>query len=156
MNEPVEVSVPCNCEGSPHEADTVYLAAQLGLEGGLAVEAAMSSAETQEQQTVAVSLALVRNNILGWTFVDAQGQPIPVTPSAINRMLPYARGGEEVANRAAGLYLEDAFGPLAQRVRVQSRVSRTNGKTRPILAGHEKPRRKPSAPSSRRASAGKP
>lgn len=156
MSEPIEVSVPCNCPDSPHDADTVYLAPALGMAAGLAVEAAMTSSTSEEAQTFAVSLALVRHNILGWTFVDENGIPVPVNAHNIDLMLPYARGGEEVANRAARLYTDDAFGPLARRVRGPSQKSRTNGQTRPILASHAKPRRKSSGSSSRAGSAGTP
>lgn len=156
MTEPIEVPVgACRCEGTPHSEDIVYLAPELSMSGGLAVEAAMSSATTAEGQTLAVSLALVHHNIVGWTFVDGNGLSVPVTPGNVDRLLPYARGGELVANKAAGLYLEDAVAPLAQRLRPRSQPSRTNGQTRPILASHAPSRRRRSASSSPAASGGK-
>lgn len=149
--EPVTVPVgDCRCPGTPHEQDEVYLAPELGLTAGLAVEAAMSSNEG-DAQTIAVSLALINHNIVGWTFTSETG-PVPVTPQTVQTWLPYAKGGEAVANKAAGLYLDSFLGPLAQRL--SSRSSRTNGQTRPILASHKPSRRKRAGSSSEPGSAG--
>jgi hypothetical protein len=156
--EPVEVPVgACRCPGTPHEEDVVYLAPELGFEAGLAVEAAMSSSTDQTEQTLAVALALVRRNVLGWTFVDEEGKPEPVNNQNIERLLPYARGGEAVANKAAGLYLKAVLDPLERRARgTSSRSSLTNGQTRPILSSHKPSQRKRSPRSSRAGSAGQP
>ena len=152
--EPVTVPVgDCRCPGTPHEQDEVYLAAELGLTAGLAVEAAMSSNEG-DAQTIAVSLALINHNIVGWTFTDETG-PVPVNPGTIQTWLPYAKGGEAVANKAAGLYLDSFLGPLAQRLAGHSQQSRTNGKTRPILASRNPSQKKRGGSSSQPASAGK-
>ena len=153
MTEPVPVPVgDCRCPETPHDEDIVYLAPELGLAAGLAVEAAMAGNEG-EGQTVAVSLALVNHNIVGWTFIDEAGT-VAITPANIARLLPYARGGEAVANRAAGLYLDSFLGPLARRL--DSQRSRTNGQTRPILASRNPSRRKRSGSSSPADSAGVP
>lgn len=151
--ENIEVPVgECRCPGSPHEQDMVYLAPELGLTAGLAVEAAMASSDG-EGQTIAVSLALINHNIVEWTFTDEAGV-VAITPANIQRLLPYAKGGEAVANRAAGLYLNSFFAPLQARLGLPP--SRTNGQTRPILQSHRPSRRKRSASSSPDGSAGKP
>lgn len=156
MAEPIPVPVgDCRCPGAPHEEDTVFLAPELGLAAGLAVEAAM--AETSgAAQTVAVSLALINNNIVDWTFIGSDGQPVPINPVTIQTQLPYARGGEAVANKAAGLYLDSFITPLAERVRTHSPRSLTNGQTRPILTSRQPSRRKRGGSSSRAGSAGTP
>lgn len=151
MPEPIEVPVPCNCEPAHEDGDTVYLSPVLGLRGGLAVEAAM----TEPDPTIAVSMALITNNVLGWTKT-AGDEPIPVTEANLEALLPWAKGGEIVANRAAGLYLDDAFAPLEMRRLASLRPSRTNGQTRPLLASRKPSRRKPSGSSSPAASAGEP
>jgi hypothetical protein len=117
------------------------------LTGGLAVEAAM----TEKNATLAVSLALIHHNIVDWTFVDAQGKPEPVNSDTIETLLPYAKGGEKVANKAASLYLQDAIGPLGDRV--DEAIKANN---RPILAGHRQRRPKKSGSSSPAASDGAP
>lgn len=168
MTDPIAVPIGvCPCLGTPHgDGDIVYLRPKLGLEGGLAVEAAMASGTTQSEQTVAVSMALIQWNITGWTFTgepDKKGEPtpVPVPPAPIqmdvlDALLPYAEGGEKIANKAAELYLEAVYGPLAARVSARSPSLPHNGATPPILAGHLPSRRKRSGSSSPRASVGKP
>lgn len=148
MPDPINVPVPCTCPQVHEDGDVVYLAPHLGLRGGLAVEAAM----TEPDATVAVSMALIEHNVLGWSKTDERGDPIPVTSASIEEHLPWARGGEIVANKAAGLYLEDAFAPFQKRRDELLQSSRTNGQTRPLLTSRSRPKRKPS--SSRGGSAG--
>lgn len=158
--DPITVPVgDCRCPGTPHEQDEVYLAAELGLTAGLAVEAAMNDSKP-EDQNVAVSLALIHHNIVGWSFLDEKG-PVPFRRpdgkpdvAAIERLLPYARGGEAVANKAAGLYIDSFLVPLAARVSARSQTSRTNGTTRPLLASRKPSQRKRGGSSSRAGSAG--
>jgi hypothetical protein len=150
--DPINVPVPCTCPQAHEDGDVVYLAPVLGLRGGLAVEAAMSD----PNPTLAVSLALIQHNVLDWSKTDEKGDPVPITDANLEALLPWAKGGEIVANRAAGLYLEDAFAPLANRLADSSRPSRTNGQTRPLLASRKPSRRKPSGSSSPVASDGGP
>jgi hypothetical protein len=142
--DPISVPVPCTCPQEHEGGDVVYLAPQLGLRGGLAVESAM----TEPDPTMAVAWALITNNVVGWTKTDANGDTEPITDATLDALLPYAKGGEIVSNRAASLYLEDAFGPLALRRKGSLPPSRTNGQTRPLLASRKPSRRKRSESSS--------
>lgn len=144
MPDPISVPVPCTCPQVHEDGDVVYLAPQLGLKGGLAIESAMTEADP----TMAVAWALITNNVLGWTKTNAAGDIEPITDATLDALLPYAKGGELVSNRAASLYLDDAFGPLALRRKGSSPPSRTNGSTRPLLASRKPSRRKRSASSS--------
>lgn len=152
MPDPINVPVPCTCPQAHEDGDVVYLAPKLGLRGGLAVESAM----TEPDPTMAVAWALITNNVVGWTKTDANGDPEPITEENLDALLPYAQGGEIVSNRAASLYLEDAFGPFEQRRKDSLQRSRTSGQTRPLLASHKPSRRKRSGSSSEPASDGQP
>lgn len=152
MPDPINVPVPCTCPQVHEDGDVVYLNPILGLKGGIAVEAAMSA----DDPTVAVSLALIEHNVIGWTKTDVRGEPEPVTAANIEALLPWAKGGEIVANRAAGLYLDDAFAPFQKRRDELLRTSRTNGQTRPLLASHKSSRPKRSRSSSPAGSDGEP
>jgi hypothetical protein len=154
--EPVPVPVPhCPCPGTPHpDGHTVHLRPKLGLEGGLAVEAAMAAHSNVDTQTLAVTLALVRHNVVAWDFTDAKGSVMPITPESIEELLPYAEGGELVANKAAGLYLDSVYGPLRARLSTRLPKSPLNGQTPPTAGSAKRSQKRRSASSSQRASAG--
>ena len=87
--------------------------------------------------------------IADWTF------PEPITQESVARLLPFADGGLEVAEAADALYSGEVFRPLARRISALSATSSTARSTSPIPAtGSRRP--KPSRPSSRNGTAGKP
>jgi hypothetical protein len=145
---------PCPVE-TPHDGHTVFLRPKLGMEGGLAVEAVIASDLDADAQTVAVTLAMVRHNVVGWDFTDAEGKAVPINPATIEEYLPYAEGGELVANKAAGMYLEAVYGPLRARLSKRSPTPPLNGSTLQTAGSANRSQRRRSASSSRRASAGK-
>ena len=115
--QPVVVNVgACRCIGGAHTTDTVTLAPEasmtLGLRGKGAIAAAGNDAARLESMLARV---FIDEGIIGWTFVDAEGQPEPVNHDNVERLLPWGRGGAEVSERANDLYSEAVLGPLVRR-----------------------------------------
>ncbi len=87
--------------------------------------------------------------IVDWTFPDE------ITPANIARLLPDGGGGLEVAEAADGLYSTEVMRPLLQRLSKSSLTGPKGGSTPPSRSSGSK-RQRPSAPSSRNGTAGKP
>ncbi len=87
--------------------------------------------ENVESAIVEAGLAEVylRLGIIAWSFKDAKGQPEPLTPANIARLLPYNGGGREVAEVADQLYSDEVFHPLAATPSGSSRNGRTGTST---------------------------
>jgi hypothetical protein len=98
-NGRIEVG-PCRCPGAIHGEDWVELHPDLTLSGGLAVAAHIGDNSGLSRLEVGPSAlkALMRTEIMAWSFLDDDGKPVPVIPETIERMLPYAKGGAVVAN----------------------------------------------------------
>lgn len=129
---PVELNVgPCDCPGSPHpDGDVVYMAPVLSMAGGMAAQGAINEAG---HDPIALQEHLaklwIRHAVIDWTFVDEDGDKIPLTPDTIARALPYGKGGRLVAERADDLYAEDILAPLADRLKKLSRSGRSGVST---------------------------
>lgn len=144
---------PCPCEGTPHpDGETVYLRTKLGLGGGtalqrLVVEANQDRADNADL-TGRLAEAYLRVGVVGWTFVDQRGRPIPVTPESLQRLLldDFERAAP-IADKADDLYMGTVLAPLVKRVSESSSSSTTNGSTSHKPGGRSKPR-KPSRRSS--------
>lgn len=127
--EPVVVNVgPCRCAGTPHvDGDTVSLSKNPPLEVGLAASQAMAE-DGADNIRIALGLAYLRA-IEAWTFVDDDGDPIPVTPENIRAALPWGKGGDIVAEKADELYTGAVLDPLLRRLSNTSRGGPTAGST---------------------------
>lgn len=126
---PVAVGLgECLCPGSPHaDGDSVLLRAYLDLSTGMSVIAEI--AQTDGVGAIErLGRAYLRAGIVGWTFVDGDGAPVPVTPQAIDR-LRWSAGTYQLADRAAELYGEALLSPLAQRVAASSPNGQSAGST---------------------------
>jgi hypothetical protein len=126
------VSVPvgeCRCIGTPHaQGDEVFLKPELDVPMAMAAHAAMnmesltkrvrsgelSMTQANAETQYALTSVYLRFAITGWTFVDAKGNPEPITQANITRLLPWGKGGAEVAERADTLYSEPLFAPLVE------------------------------------------
>jgi hypothetical protein len=132
----------CRCSGGPHpDGDTVYLRAELGPDGGFAAMRAIRGAQAdpdglQEQ----IGRIYAEHGIVDWTFLDDDGDPIPVTPENIRRLTwdviyPIAEKGDDI-------YAEALLRPL-----VAGRLnSSPNGRTAQSTSRKQRPsstRRKP-------------
>lgn len=122
--EPVEVE--CRCPGKPHDVDTVWLRAELGPEGGYAVLRAIRASAAAGDSTLLEELLgreYCKHGIVDWTFLDADGEPVPCTPENIARLSwPVAR---PVAERGDVLYQEELLAPLVVRPSKSSATGRT-------------------------------
>ena len=103
----------------------------------------------------------VEHGIRAWSFVDAEGDSIPVDSGAydwrdtIDRLLPWDKGGAAVMDKADELYSEEVLRPLVGRSLTQLRAGQTDGLI-PATQPSQPPAPKPSRRSSRTSSAGKP
>jgi len=136
--------VACPCPGTPHpEGDIVTLRGTLGLAAGtqlqtLIVQANQSKAETAEVAG-ALAEAYLRVGIVAWTFVDADGKPVPVSPDTIQSMLldDFGRAAP-VADAADGLYSGTVLGPLVNGAAKSSPTTPTERSTSPRASGSQK------------------
>lgn len=129
-SDPIPVPLgSCYCPGTPHDEDTVYLAPQLSMAGGMAAQSAITagfddSLRLQEM----LAEVWIRFGVVSWNLTDEDG-PLEVTPENVARALPYGKGGRLVAEKADDLYAEDILAPLVQRLGTTSPRGRTNGST---------------------------
>lgn len=129
MTEPVRISVgACRCPGAPHAEDAVFLEPTLTNPMGAAAWSAIRSAATASDAEGGVAGVYLRLGIRNWTFVDEAGNPEPITPDNIERLLPFAHGGSELVEQANKLYVDDLMAPLL-RQRAKSATSSDAGPT---------------------------
>lgn len=144
----VEVNVRrCPCPGTPHpNGDIVYLAPEASMTMGLKANGAINKAGGDE---VLLELHLGRvfleEGIVGWTFVENEEDgdrivsvSVPITPDAIERLLPWAKGGSDVAERANELYAGAVIAPLVRRSMSSSGLMPTNGSTSHTRSSRQK------------------
>lgn len=139
MTEGVIVQVgECRCPGTPHaDGDWVELRAEPSIDIGSAVYAAVADVGDDPMALqVAMGRAYLRYGIRSWSFTDVKGERIPITPhksgydELVADLLPFSRGGFEVADRADSLYSEVVLGPLMTRLSlIASRGGQTDGST---------------------------
>ena len=126
----------CRCPGIPHapEGDFVTLAPRLTIPMGAALAMALNGARpdlpsVQAALTAGYMSPAPAGAIVGWSFVDEKGEPEPVTPETIERLIPWSDGGMEVAERADGLYGSDLLAPFQKRLLERSRTGSTADST---------------------------
>lgn len=152
----------CRCPGSPHDHDWVDVDPVVGIHLGGAVLSVFGRAGSSE--TVAQALlteAYLLYGIGSWSFVDEQGDPVPVRPSdgdwpdVVNRWLPFP-DSFRVADRASEVH--PAMGmvrPLLRGSSTPSQDGPTAGSTSASRASGSTPRT-PSGRSSRTPTDGPP
>ena len=111
MSERVKVAVP---------RGTVYLAPRLTVPMGAAAMAVLNGVPPTipAMQAALTSIYLSpapAGGIVAWSFIDDKLEPEAITPDNIERLIPWAEGGADVAEKADELYAGDLFRPLAQR-----------------------------------------
>lgn len=140
---PVPVGA-CRCPGAPHEdGDVVSLYPELGLNGGMAAQAAMWI-DDPIQRGVALYGALLDYGIAAWTFVDDEGNPEPINPDNIRRLLPWMRGGADVSHAAGALYgaaVTTPFEQLMARARASLTQKQSSSPTGPTASSSTSPNR---------------
>ena len=125
-----DITVPCSCPGKPHKEDTVSIPEVLDARlGAAATYAIRNTPGVGADMEGAISEAWLHNAPREWTFVDAEGDPLPVTIDNIDTRLTWDHGGFEVADTANGLYAGDLLNPLVKRMPKPSRRGRTGTST---------------------------
>lgn len=136
------VVVPCTCPGKPHDSDWVDLWPEATLDiGAAATMAVQVYGHDPMQLQVALGHAFVYYGIRAWSYVDAKGNPVPVIPrdpdwpATVDRMLPWLRGGHDLAERADALYATDVLSPWMALPSMGSQPGPTAGPTSATPAG---------------------
>ena len=130
-----DVPVPvgaCLCPGTPHpDGDVVYLAPLLSTMGGQAAQGAIAEAEDVSRLEELLWRVYRDHCITGWNFVDADGDPVPLTPDNKERGLPFAKGGRLVAEKADELYAQDVLAPLQARLAAATKSAKRPARSEP-------------------------
>jgi hypothetical protein len=148
----IPVAVACPCPGTPHsDGDTVFLAPKLGFNAGVIADSKLVDILHGSGDVEAVKAALlatyISDGVRAWTFVDADGADVPVSPQTIQAiLLSDYELGVVVAEAADPLYSKAVTNPLLRRMSASSPPSPTNGSTSRKRASSAK-RRTASAPS---------
>ncbi len=165
MSDPIEVVVragDCPCPDAVHTEERVYLEPVLTLPVASGAATAIRYADaTASAQQAALINAYLPAAIRSWTFLEATVQkdgkrlvlPVPVTRENMERLLPWDKGGLEVAEQADGLYSEMLLRPLVARLSMLLPAGPTDDLTRPIPSSGSA-HRKHSRRSSQNGSAG--
>ena len=122
----------CRCPGDPRphpDGDTVTLSAKLTIPMGAALSMVLNGSHptlpsVQAGLTGGYLSPAPEGGILDWSFVDEAGKPVPVTAEAIERLIPWADGGMEVAEKADELYGADLLAPFLRRLSKSSTTGR--------------------------------
>ena len=166
----VDVNVgECRCPGTPPtphpDGDVVTLAPKLtlpmaaSLNQRMRVDAQASGDASQAGVQFSLMTGYLRpapvGGIVAWSFLeegepDKRGEPtsvpVPITPDNIERLIPWANGGMEVAEEADRLYGQDFLAPFLRRTSSSSKPGRTATSTSASRASGQTPhvRSKPS------------
>lgn len=143
----VEVG-PCRCMPDfPHGTDWVELAPELPIDMGAAVYAAIRAAKGDDIRLQGLmARAYVQFGVVRWSFTDDDGDPIRVQtasadwPDTLDRLLPWGRGGQAVAEKCDELYSDEVLRPFLSRPSTQSPDGATVGSTSAIRdTGRKRP-----------------
>ena len=137
----MDVTIPCLCEGSPHEKDTITLRESLDFRRASIARNAFLVLLSERGGTApladvlaTVTETFIRVGIVAWTLRDEKGKPVPVTDESMEqRLLSNIDVAMTVGDAADELYRETIL-PLLLRASDSSRpspttksTSRTNG-----------------------------
>lgn len=118
-----EVKVACPCPGTPHpEGDVVWLKPEpdvaLFVAFNITFESVRGSALSLQtwyaDMQGALSELYLRHGIRAWSFTDEKGDAVLIFPSTVARLLPYNKGGKEVADACDALYSTVLLAPFVE------------------------------------------
>jgi hypothetical protein len=125
---PVPVGA-CRCPGAPHEdGDVVSLDAELSNQAGIAAQSALLTGESWEERYAGLLTALMRFSVREWTFLDDDG-PIHVTPTNVDKHLPWLKGGREVVAAVSELHQATILVPFVEAFSQRTKEKRTKTPT---------------------------
>jgi len=116
----------------------VYLDRELSTPAGLAAQMGFANGTTVEERVTGLVMGLMRYSVRKWTFEDEDG-PIAISPDNVDRMLPWLKGGKEVADAVSTLHQATALAPFvasfknrrAARKKTRTKSSSPDGSTEP-------------------------
>ena len=179
----VDVNVgECRCPGTPPphpDGDIVTLAPKLTLPmaSSIRVRVGLDSAVSMDLSVIGVQHSLAEGYlqkapygaIVAWSLLEEglvidkkTGElplvPVPITNENIERLLPWANGGEEVVEKADDLYRDDFLAPFLRKINMSSNNGQIADPTADSTSPSQKSgpsRRSPSRPSLRPVSGGR-
>lgn len=130
----------CSCPGTPHaDGDIAELRPYLDYPGGAEALAAIQSAGGDTNRFAELlGPVFIRRGVMAWNLLDADGDPVPVTPEALNALR--WEDAYELADRADDLYGAQVLAPLVKRMAVSSPTGRTGASTRRRPKSSPRPR----------------
>jgi hypothetical protein len=89
--------------------------------------------DSWEERYSGMVMGLMRFSVREWTFRDDDG-PIPVSPANVDKMLPWLKGGKEVAAAVTDLFQADILTPFVEafnsrKKKTPKKSSSRNGST---------------------------
>ncbi len=143
----------CRCPGSPHREDWVEVTERASIQLGASVIGAIRAADGDAAAAEGfMAGACLRFGIGAWSFVDEDGDRVPIDRESTARLLPFV-DAYAVADRVLAIHGDEVLRPLTSRTSMSSRGGRTDGSTSPTPATGST-RRKPSRRSSPSATDG--
>jgi len=131
----MDVTIPCVCSAD-HETDTVTLRDALSPHDAMALDKDIQVMRAEDPDATAgdvlatLSEGYIVRGISSWTLVGEDGEPLPVTKSAIRSLiLPNLEAANAIAEEADGLYAEAVMLPLLSRASTSSPPTPTEDST---------------------------
>jgi hypothetical protein len=130
-----EITIPCVCPvPGAHTEDTIYLPDTLGFTAlaQLVMSARWYSADTDDMAKLLAHLqeAYLLYTLSGWTLVDAEGKPLPLTEANVRTyLMANPSVAFDVADAADDLYGAAVVRPLVNRAKPSSLRGQTAGST---------------------------
>jgi hypothetical protein len=117
----------CECPGTPHEGDVVFVTPTPSLQCGLQAQADIIAA-AGNGTTLAASwqVTFVKYGAVGWNLVDEDGDPVPFDVGVL--LADYGIAAP-VGERCDELYGDAVMRPLLARLKNISRSGSTGGST---------------------------
>ena len=165
----------CRCPGDPRphpDGDIVTLVPKLTLPMAASLNQRVRENADGDDSVAAVQFSLMSGYlraapagaIASWSLLEEGPEdkrtkeptlvPVPITAEAIERLIPWANGGMEVAEEADRLYAADFLAPFLRRISSSSSPGPTAGSTSASRKSGAS-RRSPSRPSLRPVSGGR-
>ena len=130
----------CPCPGTPHSEEVITFVPELTLPMASGAFAAISNAPADlASMQAALIVGLLPATIEKWTFVDENHAEVEHTRANLERLLPWDKGGFEVANFADDLYSEALLKPFLVRTQKSSQASPTTLSTSQTPASSDQP-----------------
>jgi hypothetical protein len=123
---PVNVGA-CRCPGAPHaDGDVVFLDTELSTPAGIAAQAGLNDGASWEERYTGLVMGLMRFSVRDWTFRDEDGL-VPITPANVDRMLPWLKGGKEVAAACVNLHQATVLTPFVEAFNARKTKQKASG-----------------------------